>query len=246
MSEHFLEALLIMSDVKPRYSDKYSLLISGCIRKWSQDWNTLIPQEITLVIHSFYPKADKWNKEAIGDQFNRLCLDDETQTITFKYDSWMSAFGTIQIRPKDFIPTNDNEDQETHDKIKIIHSWRVKVTLVDTNDALEVGVALCSKGFHVQRWFCNDKSGYSLSVAREQKYCPKHGISPIGARIKFESGDIVEMSLLFNNNDFKKCCLGYRHPGQEIEIAFDDLDINEYYCLGVAFYVHSNAVQIVE
>ena len=64
--------------------------------------------------------------------------------------------------------------------------------------------------------------------------------------MKFTKGDIVEILLFFEHDQYKHCCLGYRKSGRDIVIGFDDLNINEYYALGVAMWSQGDCVQIVQ
>ena len=181
----------------------------------------------------------------------RLIVDNETQTVT--YDKapdnsfgWISVFGTMQIRPKDHILSYNGSKVE-HNQHLIIHSWKIKVNM-KPEDWLEIGVVLCSEMRKVEKWFVDKNRGYSWSASSKFKYGPitsehweiNRGTMPMSC----SSGDIVEAVLLFKDDDFQHCCLGYRHPGEEIEIAFDDLNVDEHYSLACALFGHKTSVQI--
>ena len=51
--------------------------------------------------------------------------------------------------------------------------------------------------------------------------------------LKFAENDIAEVALLFKDDNYENCCVGYAKNGGIIEIAFDDLNINEEYALAL-------------
>ena len=56
----------------------------------------------------------------------------------------------------------------------------------------------------------------------------------------------MEIILFFQDNNYENCCIGFTKNGSDIEVAFDDLDINQSYAMAVAGDRLAITIQILE
>ena len=237
-----------MSDVVAQHWEEYSLLVDGYVRRISHDWDIYIPSEICSVIFEFYPKMDKWDKALI--ETGALSVNDNTNTVTFtnvKEYIWKNAFGKHRIKPQKYVPSNTAYTK--NGKYNIIHSWRIKIIKARL-EIINIGIVICSRFDKIRSAFNYKSDGYGIYVCHKTKYGPitskYENINRGKMGLAFEEGDTVEVILLFKDNDYGNCCIGYRKNESEIEIAFDDLDVNEEYAVAVAMHQRGDCVQIVE
>lgn len=224
-----------MSEIKARYNEKYRLLIFGHIRNLSKVLNIEIPREICLVIHDFYPKLDEWDKSSIDNAiFN---VDEETSMVKFikVRKDWNSAYGTIRIRPMDF---DALQIKNSGDEFVIIQTWKVKIVKV-YEGIMIIGLVKSSQIKNVKHAFISEDRGYGIWGSERYNNTTQGSTTERYNK----QGDIIEISLLFKDG---KCCIGYKKPDTEIEIAFTDLNKSEYYSLAVALYSEGDCIQIVE
>ena len=203
-------------------------------------------------------QRQKWDTQAID--MTVFDVDDEFEagTITCKSGGgWRNAYGKYHIKPKDYIRSFE-QNNETNG-YQIIHSWKIKI-IKATILMMNIGVVICSKiesiekmnrsqGFRMSCAFNYKDAGYGVYLCFKTKYGPqtdKYETNRGDMKLKFENGDIVEIVLLFKDHNYENCYVGYTKNGSEIELAFDDLDVNESYALAVAFHRINDAVEILD
>ena len=238
-----------MSDVVDKQWEKYSLLIDGYVRKLSHDWDIYIPSAICSVIFEFYPKMDKWDPELIDKE--ALSINDNDNTVTFTSSReyrWKNVFGRFRIKPKNYIPSNKKNDR-IKGKYDIIQSWKIKIIKADL-EIINIGVVICSQINKITSAFNYTGQGFGIYVCHKFKRgAITKKINEVNRgkmELEFKENDIVEVILLFKDNDYKNCCVGYRKDDTQIEIAFDDLDINEEYAVAVGLHQKFDCVQIMQ
>ena len=77
--------------------------------------------------------------------------------------------------------------------------------------------------------------GYGLNGKTGGSF--NYGIKRCNLDMKFKKDDIIQVLLLFKDNNYKNCCLGFKQNGGDIKIAFDKLDINESYHIATSLYL---------
>ena len=239
-----------MSDVLNRNWDQYTLLIDGYVRKISVEVSIEIPPEICGIINQFYPKIDVWDKTLIKMDF--MSIDDDTNTITSKKPNsgFENVFGKYRVRPNNYIPSNMNEQRDGY---HIIYSWKIKLVKIYYG-IINIGIVIGSKIKDVlgrmNEPFNYHGEGYGIYLFDKTvcgRITDKHKeITRHRMELKFEQDDIMEIILLFKDNDYENCCIGFTKNGSEIEIAADDLEIDEDYALAIAIYKPGNTIQILD
>ena len=235
-----------MSDVWKLNNDKYLFLINGYLKMCSIEFKLYIPSEISCVIYQIYPKKDEWDLQTID---NKISVDSERNTVTMIANvptgQWYNAYGKYRIIPRHYVVRSNL--LMIRDKYKIIHSWQIKLEKIDKYRIVNCGIAvecnLCSiPGGHAFNY--NDK-GYGIYLCMRTLFgIKKHG-KGCDFVLDFEQGDIMEIILLFIDAEYDKCCIGFAKNGGEIEIAFDEVDIDKTYLVCVALHRMKDCVQLI-
>lgn len=247
--------LRIMSDVAEKYEDKYSsLLIAGYARELLLTFDIHVPQIICVLICDYCPRVDAWDLKSIDE--TKFIVNQSNNILKYigrVYSGWFSAYGTQQIKPKDYLQNtttirNNDEDSDIM-YMHIFHRWKIQIIPGYSRHSMIFGV-IDSLHPREDELFCNSY-GYGVYDKDGYKYCSFQNNYPhshdSNLDVTWSEGDIAEVILLFKDDDYKHCCVGYRNPGKEnlIKVAFHKLSIDLSYSLAVSMCREDSEIQII-
>ena len=250
-----------MSDVYRRNWDRYTWLVYGYVGEFAELERVAIPAEICGIINEFYSKMDEWDKQQIHFiDIDTTHFDDDTNIVKIenRETRWQNIYGKYRIKPKNYISFFKNKKNQKHDdqKYEVIQSWKIRVIQNMIIPIINVGIVIASQIEAIEKdednihAFDYSNGGYGVQLFFKIKHGPKtqkyNSMNRGKMKLTFKKDDAIEITLLFKDSDYGNCCIGFRKNGSDIELAFDDLDINESYAVAVATYHPEVTIQMLE
>eukprot|EP01084_Bolivina_argentea_P019151 35617_1 len=203
------------------------------------------PASIYNICLLFYQQMDEWDA-SISEISQGITINSNNKRAIRSIERtrpWLNAFGKQTILPNDYIKiAMQAKNQQT-----IIKSWRLKIVEMgkEKYDGIFTGIISDSKinGFReFGDYFCANYKQGGYGLYGNHIYPKKQ--KTLNIRVKMN--DVLEVILLLQKN--KKncdCCLAFRKGTENVEIAVNNLDMNEKYRIAVAFYKQNDCVELL-